>query len=70
MKYCKLPKEFDPTNLNNLFLDQFFTWDKVHRKVIPGSDDGYVHNLYKDHIIKIRRKNNGELEFSNETYSR
>ena len=34
----KLPKEFDPANLTNLFVDQFVTWDEVHRKVITGSD--------------------------------
>ena len=26
-KEGKLPKEFDPNNLTNLFVDQFFTWD-------------------------------------------
>ena len=41
-KVSKLPKEFDPTNLTNLFVDQFLTWDEVHRKFIPGSDDAYI----------------------------
>ena len=26
-KEGKLPKEFDPANLTNLFVDQFVTWD-------------------------------------------
>ena len=41
-KEGKLPKYFDPANLTNSFVDKFVTWDKVHRKVIPGYDDGYV----------------------------
>ena len=43
-KEVKLPKEFDTANLNNLFVDPFVTWDVVHRKVITGSDDGYIGN--------------------------
>ena len=42
-KEGKLPKDFDTANLNNLFVDQFVTWDGVYRKVIPGYDDGYVY---------------------------
>ena len=34
IKEGKLPKELYPTNLNNLFVDQFFTWDEVHRNVM------------------------------------
>ena len=41
-KEDKLPKYFDTANLTNLFVDQFVTWYEVHRKVIPGYDDGYV----------------------------
>ena len=70
MKEDKVPKEFDPANLNNLFVDQFFTWDEFHREVIPGSDDGYVCNPYKDHIIKFPHNENGKLDVSNRTYSR
>ena len=55
-KEGKLPKEFDPANLTNLFVDQFATWDEVHRKVIPGYDEGCVRNRYKYHIMKSPRK--------------
>ena len=46
-KESKLPKEFDPANLTNLFVDQFVTWDKVHRKVIPRSYYVYLRNRFK-----------------------
>ena len=69
-KEGKLPKEFDPNNLTNLLVDNFVTWYDVHRKVIPGYDDGYVRTLYKDHIMKLPRNNNGKLDISNEMYSR
>ena len=68
-KEGKLPKEFDPANLTNLFVDQFVTWDEFHRKVIPGSDDGYVHTPYKDNIMNFSRDDNGKLDISNSTYS-
>ena len=45
-KESKLPKEFDPTNLTNLFVDQFVTWDEVNMKVIPISDYVYLRNRY------------------------
>ena len=69
-KEDKLPKDFDPANLTNLFVDQFVTWDEVHRKVIPGSDYVYLLNWYKDHIMKFPRKNNGKFDVLNRTYSR
>ena len=69
-KEGKLPKHFDPASLDNLFVDQFVTWDEVHRKVITISDDGYVQNTYKNNIMKFPRKDNGKLEVSNGTYSR
>ena len=65
----KLPKEFDPTNLTNLFVDQFVTWDKLRIKVIPGSDDIYARTPYKYHIIKFPHEKNGKLDVSNNTYS-
>ena len=46
MKVGKSPKEFDPNNLTNLFIDQFVTWDEVNRKVIPISDYVYLRNRY------------------------
>ena len=52
-KKGKLPKEFVPANLTNLFVDQFVTWDKVHSKVISGSNYVYLRNWYKDHIMKF-----------------
>ena len=52
-KEGKLPKKLDSANLNNLFVDQFFTWDEVHRKVIPRSNYVYLRNRYKDHIMKF-----------------
>ena len=52
-KKGKLPKEFDPASLTNSFVDQFVTWDEVHRKVIPGSNYVYLRNWYKDHIMKF-----------------
>ena len=55
-KEGKLPKEFDPANLNNFVVDKFVTWDEVHRKVIPGSDEGCVRIWYKYHIMKFPRK--------------
>ena len=70
IKEGKLPKELYPTNLNNLFVDQFFTWDEVHSKVIPGYYDGYLRTLYKDHIMKLPCDDNGKLDVSNGTYSR
>ena len=56
--------------MTNLFVDQFVTWDEVHREVIPGSDDGYILTTYKDHIMKLPCNNNGKLDVSNGTYSR
>ena len=52
-KEGRLPKEFAPAKLTNLFVDQFVTWDEVHRKVVPVSYDGYVQTLYKYHIMKL-----------------
>ena len=52
-KEGKLPKEFDPTNLNNLFVDQFVTWDEVHMKVIHRSNYVYIRIWYNDHIMKV-----------------
>ena len=69
-KEGELPKEFDPTNFNNSFVDQFFTWNEVYRDIIPGPDDGCVRTPYKDHIMNFPRNNNGELDVSNETYSK
>ena len=69
-KEGKLPKYFDPANLTNLFVDKFVTWDKVHRKSIPVSGDGYVSTPYKDHIMKFPFNKNWKLDVSNGTYSR
>ena len=69
-KEGKLPKEFDPTNMTNLFVDQFFTWDEVHRIVLTGSDEGCVRNQYKYHIMKSHHMNNGGFDVLNRTYSR
>ena len=69
-KEGKLPKYFDPANLTNLFVDQFVTWDEVHRKVIPGYDEGCLRNRYKSHIMKFPRMNNGEFDILNRKYSR
>ena len=67
-KEGKLPKEFDPANLTNLFVVQFVTWDEVHRKVMLGSDYGYVLTPYEDHIMKLPCDINGKLDVSNSTY--
>ena len=56
--------------MTNLFVDQFVKLDEVHRKIIPGSDDGYKQTLYKDHIMKLPRDKNGKLGVSNGAYSR
>ena len=56
--------------MTNLFVDQFVTWDEVHRKVIPRSDEGCVRNQYKYHIMKSPLKNNGKFDVLNRTYSR
>ena len=69
-KEGRLLKDFDTANLTNLFVDQFFTWNEVHKKFIPGSDDGYVHTPYKYHIMNLPRDDNGKLDVSNGTYSR
>ena len=69
-KEGKLPKEFDPANLTNLFFDQFVTGDELHRKVIHGSDYVYLRNQYKDHIMMFPRKNIGKFGILNRTYSR
>ena len=69
-KESKLPKEFDPANLNDLFVDQFVTWDEVHRKVIPRSYYVYLGNRFKYHIMKFPLKNNGKFDVLNRTYSR
>ena len=68
-KEGKLPTNFDPASLTNLFLDQFVTWNEVNRKVMTGSDDGYVRTLSKDHIMKLPRGVNGKWDVSNGTYS-
>ena len=69
-KEVKLLKDFDPANLTNLFVDQIVTRYEVNKKVIAGSDDGYVHSTYKDHIMHLTRDVNGKLEVSNGKYSR
>ena len=69
-KEVKLPKEFDPANLTHLFVDKFVTLVEFHWKVIPGSDDGYIHTPYKDNIMKFPRENNGKLGISKGSYSR
>ena len=69
-KEVKLPKQFDTTNLNNLFVDQFVAWDEVHSKSIHVSDDGYTCTTYKDQIMKFPRDDNGNLDVSSRTYSR
>ena len=56
--------------MTNLFVDKFVTWDEVHRKVIPGSDDGYIRTPYKDNIMDFLRDDNGKLDVSNRTYLR
>ena len=61
-KEGKLPIEFYPDNLTNLFVDQFFTRDKVHMKVMPVSDDGYVRTPYKYHIMNFPRDVNVKLD--------
>ena len=61
---------FDPINLTSLFVNQFFTWDELYRKFLPGSDDGFVRTRYMYQIMKFPRQNNGELDVSNKTYSR
>ena len=68
-KEGKLPKYFDTANMTNLFVDQFVTWDEVDRKIILGSDDGYVCTPYKDHTMKFQYNDKGRLEVSNGTYS-
>ena len=70
MKEGKLPKEFDPTNLNDLFFDKFVTWDEVNRKVMPGSDDGYVRTPYRDRIMKFPCDVNRKLDVLCGMYSR
>ena len=69
-KEGKLPKEFDLANLTNLFVDQFVTWDEIHRKVVPGSDDVYVRFQYQYQIMKFPYKNNGKLDVLNRMFSR
>ena len=69
-KEDNVPKEFDPANLTNLFVDTFVTWDEVHSKVIPGSDYGCVRTPYNDHIMKLPHDNNGKLDVSKSTHSR
>ena len=69
-KEGKLPKEFDPANLALLFVYKFVTWYEVNRKVIPGSDDGYIRTPYKDNIMKFPSYNNGNLDVLNGKYSR
>ena len=56
--------------MTNLFVGQFFTWDEVHRKVIPRSDHCYLRTPYKYHIIKFPLYDNAKLDVSNGTYSR
>ena len=43
-KEGKLPKEFDPANLTNLFVGQFVTWDEVQREIITGYAYVYLRN--------------------------
>ena len=55
--------------MTNLFVDHFVTWYEVHRRFIPGSDDGYVHTLYKDLIMNLPSDDNGKFDVSNGRYS-
>ena len=66
----ELPSEYDPAKLTSLSVDQFVTWDEVHKKVMPGSDDGYVKSPYKDHILKFPRDANGKIDLLNGSYSK
>ena len=53
-KKGKLPKEFGPANLTNLFVGQFVTWDEVQRRFIPGYDDGYIRSPHSSpHLRRI-----------------
>ena len=56
--------------MNNLFVDQFVTWDEVHMKIIHRSDYVYLRNRYKYHIMKFPLKNNGKFDVLNRKYSR
>ena len=55
--------------MTHYFVDQFLTWDEVHRKFIPVSGDGCVHTPYKYNIMKFPYNQNGKLEISNGTNS-
>ena len=60
MKKGKLPKQFDPVNLTNLFFDKFVTWDEVLRKIVLKYVYGCLRTPYKDHIMNFPRDVNGE----------
>ena len=69
-KEGKLSKEFDPADLNNLFVDNFVTWYEVHRKVMFGYDYGYLFTMHMDNIMNFPHNVNGKMDVSNGKYSR
>lgn len=65
-----IPTKYDPDNLTAIKFEQVVTWDKVHQKVITGSDNNETAvTLYKMHAMKFPRNKNGKLNLVNVTYS-
>ena len=66
-----VPQEFDKDKLTCFSSDQFVTWDEVHRKVQPGTDDeGSLPITNNDNIMKFPRDENGKLDMDNGAYSK
>ena len=42
-----IPLEYNPLHLQPIKVDQFVTWDEVHRKCQPGSDNGQIISTVK-----------------------
>ena len=59
-----VPQEFDKDKLTCFSSDQFVTWDEVHRKVQPGTDDeGSLPITNNDSIMKFLRDKNGKIRY-------
>ena len=66
-----VPQEFDKDKLTCFSSDQLVTWDEVHRKVQPGTDDeGSLPVTNNDSIMKFPRDQNGKLDIDNGAYSK
>lgn len=59
-----LPKYYNLLYLSLLLIDQFTTWDEVHRKILPGSDGekAFVGAANKTKATRFKRDSNGKID--------